>query len=71
MGMWLLECDCIVYQWQVYQVSANQVLQQEAYLLFYARDLEYHPQTTSTPSKPLTQSNSSQPRGTVADYMCV
>ena len=62
-----LYCAYII-EWQVYQVSANQVLQQEAYLLFYARDLEYKPPTTTTPSKPLTPSNSTQARGTV-DYI--
>lgn len=40
---------------QVYQVSVNQVLQQEAYLLFYARDPEYHPPANTASSSSVSQ----------------
>ena len=62
----MYKCICITHGYsQVYQVSANQVLQQEAYLLFYARDLEYQPPASPVQPKPLVSPNLPQTKGTV------
>ena len=54
---------------QVYQASDQQVLQQEAYLLFYSRDPDHNPQTP--PPAPPTQDTSTTPSQSKGQRVCV